>query len=103
MVRINQNTQKYGYVLGLPFLQAFHIVFDYENDRVGFANKKHGRQGAFVYGIPDPKPEEEKSEEEIEKEKEHNGHEDTDPIVDPTHPVDENEGEESTDHDSQGS
>ena len=47
----------YGYVLGLPFMQAFHVVFDYEKNRVGFGNKRKGRQGAFLYGIPDPKPE----------------------------------------------
>ena len=57
MIRINQNAHLYGYVLGLPFLQALNVILDYDNNRVGFGNKRQGRQGAYLYGIPEPKSE----------------------------------------------
>jgi len=63
MIRANQNTHLYGYVLGLPFMQAFNVVFDYENGKVGFGNKKKGNEGALIYGIPDPVPEDDHKEE----------------------------------------
>jgi len=56
MVIINENTHKHGYILGLPFLQAFNVIFDYENQKIGFANKRSGRNDAYIYGIPDPIP-----------------------------------------------
>lgn len=40
MVKTNFNNSNYGYVLGLPFMQAFNVVFDYQHNRVGFGNKR---------------------------------------------------------------
>lgn len=36
-----------GYILGMPFLRAFLILFDFEDNTVGFANKRNNF-GAFI-------------------------------------------------------
>ena len=59
MFMINQNTHIIGYVLGLPFLQAFTTVLDFDGKQIGFGNKKEG--SAFIQGFtpilpPEPVP-----------------------------------------------
>ena len=38
-------------------MQAFHVAFDFKTNQVGFGNKRNGRDGSFIYGIPEPEPE----------------------------------------------
>jgi hypothetical protein len=44
-----------GYILGTPFIHAFHIILDFESNRVGFANKLRGFGQAITgEGAPGP-------------------------------------------------
>ena len=36
-----------GYILGMPFLRAFMIFMDFENNQIAFANKKEN-YNAFI-------------------------------------------------------
>ena len=36
-----------GYILGMPFLRAYMIFMDFEQNKIGFANKKYN-DGAFI-------------------------------------------------------
>ena len=36
-----------GYILGMPFLRAFIIFMDFEENKIGFANKLNN-YGAFI-------------------------------------------------------
>lgn len=44
-----------GYILGTPFIHAFMVVLDFENNRLGFANKIKGF-GSEITGEGSPGP-----------------------------------------------
>ena len=50
MFKSNSFANKVGYILGAPFVQAFHVELDYGENRVGFGNKVHAA-GAHIYGF----------------------------------------------------
>jgi hypothetical protein len=51
----DQSDLKDKYIIGLPFLQAFIVVLDYEQNTVGFANKQNNL-GAEILGAGAPGP-----------------------------------------------
>jgi hypothetical protein len=44
-----------GYILGVPFLNAFMVMFDYEKNTIDFANKVN-HFGAEILGKGAPGP-----------------------------------------------
>ena len=44
-----------GYILGTPFIHAFNIILDFEQNRLGFANKVKGF-GSEITGKGAPGP-----------------------------------------------
>jgi len=40
MIKYNRDDQDVGYILGVPFIRAFSLFFDYDSMKVGFGNKK---------------------------------------------------------------
>ena len=56
LFKSNSFANKVGYILGAPFVQAFHIELDYAKNRVGFGNKVHAA-GAHIYGFKPTKGE----------------------------------------------
>jgi hypothetical protein len=47
---------EHDYELGVPFIRAFHVVFNYNNNLVGFGNKIRNF-GAQIVGKGAPGPE----------------------------------------------
>ena len=55
MLRENNDARKNGYILGQPFLAAYSIVLDMEQNRIGLGTKLSAMtMGARIEGIDAP-------------------------------------------------